>query len=225
MRNYIGNNNEINKKKYKKSLPPKLNPDAGNVERNIDMFNRAANVGDAPSSAEGMSGMAEAYDRDSLITKIKEFGKNYRFDKYTDSQLAAMLNRLVDKSNHTVRPKRQDRIDIGSRTMVDDPSYNFYDPDREGEYRVENLKEALNRLDHYCIDNDKVFYDLRSLYEGIKYQLKPEEKQELKRLVDTTNDPDAVKAYIDSKDPNRKKLLQSKGIMEEIDDDDLDEAA
>ena len=85
MKNYIGNNNEINKKKYKKSLPPKLNVDAGNVEYNIDMFNRAANVGDAPSSAAGMNGMAEAYNRENLIARIKEFGKNYKFDKYTDA--------------------------------------------------------------------------------------------------------------------------------------------
>ncbi|MBO7697250.1 MAG: hypothetical protein J6Y28_04105 [Acholeplasmatales bacterium] len=88
--------------------------------------------------------------------------------------------------------------------MNDDPSYNFDDPEREGEYRVENLREALNKLDHYCIDNDKRFHDLRSLYENIQHQLTPQEKQELKKLVDTTNDPDAVKAYLDSKDPEKK---------------------
>lgn len=85
MKNYIGNNNEINKKKYKKSLPPKLNTNAGNVEYNIDMFNRVSNVGDAPSNAEGMSGIAEEYDRDSLISRIKEFGKNYNFSKYSNA--------------------------------------------------------------------------------------------------------------------------------------------
>jgi len=208
MRNYIGNNNEINKKKYKKSLPPKLNPDAGNVEHNIDMFNKASSGDSNLSSAAGMNGMAESYDRESLIARITEFGKHYNFDKYTDAQLNAMLNRLVDASNHKkkVLPKHQDRIDVKSERhiMNDDPSYNFDDPDREGEYRVENLREALNKLDHYCIDNDKRFHDLRSLYENIQHQLTPEEKQELKKLVDTTNDPDAVKAYLDSKDPDRK---------------------
>ena len=220
MKNYIGNNNEINKKKYKKSLPPKLNPDAGNVEHNIDMFNKASS-GDANlSSAAGMNGMAESYDRESLIARITEFGKHYNFDKYTDAQLNAMLNRLVDASNHKkkVLPKHQDRIDIQSERhiMNDDPSYNFDDPDREGEYRVENLREALNKLDHYCIDNDKRFHDLRSLYENIQHQLTPQEKQELKKLVDTTNDPDAVKAYLDSKDPEKKnEELKEKYISEE----------
>ena len=208
MRNYIGNNNEINKKKYKKSLPPKLNPDAGNVEYNIDMFNKASS-GDANlSSAAGMNGIAESYDRDSLIARITEFGKHYNFDKYTDAQLNAMLNRLVDASNHKkkVLPKHQNTIDIQSERhiMNDDPSYNFDDSERQGEYRVENLREALNRLDHYCIDNDKIFYDLRSLYENIQHQLTPQEKVELRKLVDTTNDPDAIKAYIDSKDPQKK---------------------
>lgn len=209
MKNYIGNNNEINKKKYKKSLPPKLNTNAGNVEYNINMFNRAADVGDAPSSAEGMSGMAEAYDRDSLITRIIEFGKHYNFDKYTDAQLNAMLNRLVDAENHRKRvlPRHQDKINIQSsrHTMNDDPSYNFDDPEREGEYRVENLREALNKLDHYCIDNDKRFHDLRSLYENIAHTLSSQEKTELKNLLNTTNDPDAVKAYLDSKDPDKKQ--------------------
>ena len=61
MKNYIGNNNEINKKKYKKSLPYTFNPDAGNVKHNIDMFNKASDVGDMPSSASGMNGVAESY--------------------------------------------------------------------------------------------------------------------------------------------------------------------
>lgn len=219
MKNYMGNNNEINKKKYKKSLPPKLNPDAGNVEYNVNMFNKA-NSGDAClSSAAGMSGVAESYNRDSLIARITEFGKHYNFDKYTDAQLNAMLNRLVDASNHKkkVLPKHQDRIDIESKRhiMNDDPSYNFDDPEREGEYRVENLREALNRLDHYCIDNDKRFHDLRSLYENIQHQLTPQEKQELKKLVDTTNDPDAVKAYLDSKDPDKKNEELDESIIHE----------
>lgn len=208
MRNYIGNNNEINKKKYKKSLPPKLNPDVGNVEYNIDMFNKASSGDVNLSSAAGMNGIAESYDRDSLIARITEFGKHYNFDKYTDAQLNAMLNRLVDASNHKkkVLPKHQNTIDIQSERhiMNDDPSYNFDDSERQGEYRVENLREALNRLDHYCIDNDKIFYDLRSLYENIQHQLTPQEKVELRKLVDTTNDPDAIKAYIDSKDPQKK---------------------
>jgi hypothetical protein len=36
---------------------------------------------------------------------------------------------------------------------------------------VKNLKEALNQFDHYCIDNDKKFYDLRSMYENVQHQL------------------------------------------------------
>ena len=171
MKNYIGNNNEINKKKYKKSFPPKLNPNAGNVEYNVNMFNKVNSSEANLSSEAGMNGIAESYDRDSLIARIVEFGKHYNFDKYTDAQLNAMLNRLVDASNHKkkILPKHQDRINLKSErhVMNDDPSYNFDDPDREGDYKVESLRETLNRLDHYCIDNDKQFHDLRSLYENI----------------------------------------------------------
>lgn len=209
MKNYIGNNNDINKKKYKKSLPPNFNPDAGNVEHNIDMFNKVSDVGDMPSSASGMNGVAESYQsREDIIAKLKDYGKNYNFSKYSDAQLYAMLNRL---QNQQIRKKeRQDRINLGGHALIDDPSYNFDDPDREGEYQVENLsiRDMLNKLDHKCIDEDLQFYDLRSLYENVAHTLSSQEKTEIKNLLNTTNDPDAIKAYIDSKDPDKKKTEQ-----------------
>ena len=86
MKNYIGSNNEINKKKYKRSLSPFQKLDAGNVEYNVSMFNKAVDTGAVPSSAEGMSGIAEEYlSRDELIARIVACGKNYNFDKYTDN--------------------------------------------------------------------------------------------------------------------------------------------
>ena len=82
----IPNNNTINKKKYKKALSPFQKLDAGNVEYNVSMFNKATDTGAVPSSAEGMSGIAEEYlSRDELIARIVACGKNYKFYKYTDS--------------------------------------------------------------------------------------------------------------------------------------------
>lgn len=155
MKNLIGNNNEINKKKYKKSLPPFLKKDAGNVDYNISMFNKMNDVDIGMSSAAGMNGCSENLD--------------------------------------------------------------------EGDYSVKNLKEALNQFDHYCIDNDKKFYDLRSMYENVQHQLTSQEKQELRNLVNTTNDPDAIKAYLDSKDSSKKNEDLDDILMESNDNLTYDE--
>lgn len=210
MKNYIGNNNEINKKKYKHSLPPKLNSNAGNVEYNISMFNKMNDVNMPSNVAADVSGMSEDYKtRERIISELRSLGKNYKFEKYSDAQLYAMLNRILNQSR--VKPQRKDTIDIkrdkrfSNGIVNDDPSYNFDDPDRIGDYKVkESIKESLNKIDHYCIDNDLPFYDLRSLYEATQ-PMTPDKKRQLKKLLDDPNvTADTVKGFIQGADPNRK---------------------
>ena len=142
MKNYIGNNNEINKKKYKKSRPPKLNPDAGNVEYNIDVFNKMNDIDIGMNSAAGMNGCSENIDK-------------------------------------------------------------------KGDYSVKTLKEALNRLDHYCLDNDKKFYDLRSMYEAVQPNLTADQKNKVKELVNKGN-VEAIKNYLTLQDPDVQRVLKTK---------------
>ena len=210
MKNYIGNNNEINKKKYKHSLPPKLNPNAGNVEYNISMFNKMNDINIPFNVAADVSGMSEDYKtRERIISELQSLGKNYKFEKYSDAQLYAMLNRILNQPR--VKPQRKDTIDIkrdkrfSNGIVNDDPSYNFDDPDRIGDYEVkESIRESLNKIDHYCIDNDLPFYDLRSLYEATQ-PMTPEKKRQLKKLLDDPNvTADTVKGFIQGADPNRK---------------------
>ena len=232
MKNYIGNNNQINKKKYKKSLSPFCNLNAGNVEFNINTFNKMSDSGFVPSSAEGMSGMVEDYDRNEIITEIRSYG--YPFDRYNlkEKSDAALFNilksaRELQKDKIRYKPKRKNTIDINTdcHIMNDDTKYNFDDPDRVGEYKVENLtiREQLNRLDKRAFNNDEVFYDLRSIYEGIEHRLSSQEKAELKNLLNTTNDADTVKAYLDSKDPNKKNEDLDDILMESTDNLTYDE--
>lgn len=59
-----------------------------------------------------------------------------------------------------------------------------------------DLRECLNKIDHYCIDNNQKFYDLRSLYESVEPKLTPQEKMELSKIVRDTNDPKVISASL-----------------------------
>lgn len=69
---YAGdNNNKKNKRKYKHAMSPFCSLNAGNVEKNIEMFNHMSNVGDAPSSAggdNGGAGMGESLMNEDLYS-------------------------------------------------------------------------------------------------------------------------------------------------------------
>lgn len=81
------------------------------------------------------------------------------------------------------------------------------------------LKEMLNEIDHYCLDNDKHFYDFRSLYEAINKPLTPEQKTKIfntaKDIKDgKINDPDVLDDVIDAvrieNDPTLKQQVNKK---------------
>ena len=76
---YVGNNsnNKINKKKYKKhSMSPFMSLDAGNVEYNVNMFNKA--MGSENISSE-VTGISEALNEALSETKV-----NSLVDEYID---------------------------------------------------------------------------------------------------------------------------------------------
>ena len=79
---------------------------------------------------------------------------------------------------------------------------------------MKQIREQLNKLDHYCIDNDLHFYDFRSLYEAIEPNLKPQEKNELKQFLSNPN------IKIDDVQ-NKLNSLQTEAL-DEYDDDDYD---
>ena len=58
------------------------------------------------------------------------------------------------------------------------------------------LKEKLNKIDHYCIDNNLKFRDLRSLYEAVSPKFTPKDKMELKKVINATNDPGVIEATL-----------------------------
>jgi len=82
---YAGdNNNKKNKRKYKHAMSPFCNLNAGNVEKNVEMFNHINDVGDAPSSAggdNGGAGMGESLNETQTPTYTYSYiGPVYRFE-------------------------------------------------------------------------------------------------------------------------------------------------
>lgn len=61
------------------------------------------------------------------------------------------------------------------------------------------IRESLNKLDLIGIDNNN-YYDLRNLYEAVEPRMTPQDKQELKKLIDVTDNPETISAYLKSKD-------------------------
>jgi len=79
-----------------------------------------------------------------------------------------------------------------------------------------DLRESLNKIDHYCIDNNRKFYDLRSLYESVEPKLTPQEKMELSKIVRDTNDPKVISASLNQ--------MVSESLNEYLTDDELIDA-
>lgn len=59
------------------------------------------------------------------------------------------------------------------------------------------ITEKLNYLDHQGIDNGN-YFDLLNLYESVEQKLSAQDKLELKKLLNTTDDPKTISAYLDS---------------------------
>lgn len=63
----------------------------------------------------------------------------------------------------------------------------------------QQLIEKLNKIDTRCVDEGLHFYDLKTLYESKEYKLSAQDKADIKKVAAIEDDPDTLKAYIDSK--------------------------
>lgn len=150
----------------------------------------------------------ESADRTNLINKIKSFGKDYNFDKYTDQQLFRIANRLQDAADIEDVMKEFAQ----KRQQVEDEREYDADYDIPDETYVEKLtiREKLNRLDEQGIDNNH-YLDLRNLFEAVNPTMTPDEKEELRKVVNSTNDPDIISAYL-----NGKYKEKDEGLREDL---------
>lgn len=63
----------------------------------------------------------------------------------------------------------------------------------------QQLIERLNNIDRKCIDECLHFHDLKTLYESKEYKLSSRDKADIKKVAAIEDDPETLKAYIDSK--------------------------
>ena len=212
--------------KRQKGMSPFYSPDGGNCilpdygnSTSISTFNNSTS-GSAPTS-----GMAEDYlqkpfnddgsqlSRQELLNRIKcwypHFNEYLRNgNKKSKEQLYMIYNNINEKEKQKIK---QFEIENDPRTyqkkqpgvVINDPLYNFEDNEREGEYEVQSstisLKEELNKLDHESYENAHYCSDLVSMYEGIEDRLSAQDKNELRKLINSTNDADTIAAYLAAK--------------------------
>lgn len=62
-----------------------------------------------------------------------------------------------------------------------------------------SILESLKNIEKKSFLEDKPYLGLVNLYEGIGNKLDSREKNELKKLVSNTDDPDVIKAFLDAK--------------------------
>ena len=213
-------------RKRQKGMSPFYSPDGGNCilpdygnSTSISTFNNST-AGSAPTS-----GMAEDYlqkpfnddgsqlSRQELLNRIKCWYPNFNEylrngTKKSKEQLYMIYNNINEKEKQKIK---QFEIENDPRTyqkkepgvVINDPFYNFEDNEREGEYEVKSsttsLKEALNKLDHESYENAQYCSDLVSMYEGIEDRLSAQDKNELRKLINSTNDADTIAAFLAAK--------------------------
>ena len=197
---------QLKHKKKQKGMSPFITFNAGDVEYGINTFNNST-----------MSEEYNSQDRYNIINELKnKFHRYYKFDKYTTEQLYNILLRLKSKKHQEdVEDELNKSLKIKpNHTLIDDPKFNYDDPDREGEYEVEkmNIRESLNKLDHIGLDTDN-YQDLLNLYEAVQPKLTAQDKQELKKIISSTNDPTVV-----------ANALQAKAAQQESFEEDMNKS-
>lgn len=83
---------------------------------------------------------------------------------------------------------------------------------------MKTIRESLNKLDLIGIDNNN-YYDLRNLYEAVEPRMTPQDKQELRKLIDVTDNPETISAYLKSKDEG---LNESEDLLEPEENSDFE---
>lgn len=73
---------------------------------------------------------------------------------------------------------------------------------------AETLREKLNRIDLKCLDEDLKYHDLRNLFEATAPKLSPQDKEEVKKVIQNTDDAEVIAAVLQAKALDKKESLQ-----------------
>ena len=143
----------------------------------------------------------DARERSAHVNELKKYWKNFdgniKGKRISNSQIDAIVNRLRSAEKENEIYNDPDFYERKVTTVIDDPSYNFEDPEREGEYQVEKMLEHLAEVESEAYKEAlPECYDLQNLYEEVQERLTPSEKQELNKVLNSTNDPETIQNYL-----------------------------
>lgn len=143
----------------------------------------------------------DARERSAHVNELKKYWKNFdgniKGKRISNSQIDAIVNRLRSAEKENEIYNDPDFYERKVTTVIDDPSYNFEDPEREGEYQVEKMLEHLAEVESEAYKGAlPECYDLQNLYEEVQERLTPSEKQELNKVLNSTNDPETIQNYL-----------------------------
>lgn len=143
----------------------------------------------------------DARERSAHVNELKKYWKNFdgniKGKRISNSQIDAIVNRLRSAEKENEIYNDPDFYERKVTTVIDDPKYNFEDPEREGEYQVEKMLEHLAEVESEAYKEAiPECYDLQNLYEEVQERLTPSEKQELNKVLNSTNDPETIQNYL-----------------------------
>lgn len=143
----------------------------------------------------------DARERSAHVNELKKYWKNFdgniKGKRISNSQIDAIVNRLRSAEKENEIYSDPDFYERKVTTVIDDPNYNFEDPEREGEYQVEKMLEHLAEVESEAYKESlPECYDLQNLYEEVQERLTPSEKQELNKVLNSTNDPETIQNYL-----------------------------
>lgn len=143
----------------------------------------------------------DARERSAHVNELKKYWKNFdgniKGKRISNSQIDAIVNRLRSAEKENEIYNDPDFYERKVTTVIDDPKYNFEDPEREGEYQVEKMLEHLEEVESEAYKEAlPECYDLQNLYEEVQERLTPSEKQELNKVLNSTNDPETIQNYL-----------------------------
>jgi len=170
---YVGknSNNNINKRKYKKhSMSPFTSLNAGNVEYNISMFNKAMGNDTSTEVSGDSTSLGEAVDKPTYTFSYK--GPIYRFKKVIGS-LKEPIYTTAQNEQHAAtmlrgKLKKKYGFDYKAKLDIDDNKIELVDtPDIEYQlYQDKNFKdeEDLSGAEFVGSFNNKDIYYLDGYY-------------------------------------------------------------
>lgn len=143
----------------------------------------------------------DARERSAHVNELKKYWKNFdgniKGKRISNAQIDAIVARLRSAEKENEIYSDPDFYERKVTTVIDDPSYNFEDPEREGEYQVEKMLEHLAEIEGEAYKESlPECYDLQNLYEEVQERLTPSEKQELNKVLNSTNDPETIQNYL-----------------------------